>query len=151
MKLWLPTFGRSHKQGRRPGCGTNSSRFGCWTCTVVEKDKSLQGFVDSGMHEYGALVAFRDWLKTIRNDSCYRQVERRNGRVRFDSGGNHIPGPFTFEARRMILDKLLEIQKETGLALISPDEVELIRREWTESLTRDITRLRRVETGEVNA
>ena len=31
-----------------PGCGTGSSRFGCWTCTVVEKDKSLQGFVDSG-------------------------------------------------------------------------------------------------------
>lgn len=24
-----------------PGCGTNSSRFGCWTCTVVDKDKSL--------------------------------------------------------------------------------------------------------------
>ena len=31
-----------------PGCGTNSSRFGCWTCTVVEKDRSLQGFVDNG-------------------------------------------------------------------------------------------------------
>lgn len=28
------------------GCG--SSRFGCWVCTVVNKDKSLQGFVDSG-------------------------------------------------------------------------------------------------------
>ncbi len=25
-----------------PGCGTNSSRFGCWTCTVVEKDRSLR-------------------------------------------------------------------------------------------------------------
>src|SRR5690606_27655444 len=34
-------------QDDAPGCGTNSSRFGCWTCTVVEKDKSLQGFVDS--------------------------------------------------------------------------------------------------------
>ena len=31
-----------------PGCGTNSSRFGCWTCTVVEKDRSLQGFVANG-------------------------------------------------------------------------------------------------------
>ena len=31
-----------------PGCGTSSSRFGCWTCTVIEKDKSLQGFVDAG-------------------------------------------------------------------------------------------------------
>ena len=24
-----------------PSCGTSSSRFGCWTCTVVEKDRSL--------------------------------------------------------------------------------------------------------------
>lgn len=27
-----------------PSCGTSSSRFGCWTCTVVVKDKSLEGF-----------------------------------------------------------------------------------------------------------
>ena len=27
-----------------PSCGTSSSRFGCWTCTVVEKDRSLEGF-----------------------------------------------------------------------------------------------------------
>jgi DNA sulfur modification protein DndC len=40
------------------GCGTNSSRFGCWTCTVVEKDKSLQGFVDSGKQEYNCLIDF---------------------------------------------------------------------------------------------
>ena len=31
-----------------PGCGTSSSRFGCWTCTVVEKDNSLQGFIVVG-------------------------------------------------------------------------------------------------------
>ena len=39
-----------------PGCGTKNSRFGCWTCTVVEKDKSLQGFVDSGQHAYKPLI-----------------------------------------------------------------------------------------------
>jgi DNA sulfur modification protein DndC len=27
-----------------PSCGTTSSRFGCWTCTVVEKDRSFEGF-----------------------------------------------------------------------------------------------------------
>ena len=41
-----------------PGCGTNSSRFGCWTCTVVEKDRSLQGFVDSGNVQYAPLIDF---------------------------------------------------------------------------------------------
>lgn len=64
-----------------PGCGTNSSRFGCWTCTVVNKDKSLQGFVDSGKLQYNGLIAFRDWLKNIRNDTEMRQITRRNGQI----------------------------------------------------------------------
>jgi DNA sulfur modification protein DndC len=114
-----------------PGCGTNSSRFGCWTCTVIEEDKSLQGFVDSGMHKYIKLIEFRDWLKSIRNNPEFRQVERRNGKVQFDSNGNHIPGPFTVEARRMILNQLLETQDEYGEELISPSEIELIRGEWS--------------------
>lgn len=123
-----------------PGCGTNSSRFGCWTCTVVEKDKSLQGFVDSGMHEYSVLIDFRDWLKSIRNDSRYRQVERRNGKVQFNISGGHIPGPFTVEARQMILDRLLDVQNKYGETLILPEEIELIRREWTDSLSQNISR-----------
>ena len=91
-----------------PGCGTSSSRFGCWTCTVVEKDKSLQGFIDVGNHHFKALVDFRDWLKEIHNKQEYRQVERRNGRMQFDLlTGKHIPGPFTIQARKMILDRLL--------------------------------------------
>ena len=75
-----------------PGCGTKSSRFGCWTCTVVEKDKSLQGSVDSGNSQYAPLIAFRDWLKGIRNDPAMRQVARRNGHVTFNiQDGKHIP------------------------------------------------------------
>jgi DNA sulfur modification protein DndC len=45
-----------------PGCGTSNSRFGCWTCTVVEKDKTLQGFIEAGKTHYAPLVNFRDWL-----------------------------------------------------------------------------------------
>ena len=123
-----------------PGCGTNSSRFGCWTCTVVEKDKSLQGFVDSGMHEYSKLIEFRDWLKSIRNNSEYRQVHRRNGKLQFDGNGNHIPGPFTVEARQMILQRLLDTQADYGVQLISLEEIELIRREWSASLAQNIER-----------
>lgn len=118
-----------------PGCGTASSRFGCWTCTVVEKDKSLQGFVDSGNHEYKPLIEFRDWLKEIRNDPEYRSVERRNGLVTFDATGKHIPGPFTIQARQMILDKLLETQKIFGGSpLISTEEIDLIKSIWAQEL-----------------
>lgn len=123
-------------QEEAPGCGTNSSRFGCWTCTVVEKDKSLQGFVDSGNQQYAPLIAFRDWLKEIRNDTNLRQAARRNGRVSFNAKGQHIAGPFTVQARRMILERLLEAQEEYGAPLISETEIQVIRRLWTEDLTK---------------
>jgi DNA sulfur modification protein DndC len=119
-----------------PGCGTGSSRFGCWTCTVVEKDKSLQGFVDSGKHKYTVLIEFRDWLKDIRKDPSMRAVERRNGSISFDLiTGKHIPGPFTIKARQTILSRLLKVQEEFGDELISELEIDLIKRIWREDLS----------------
>lgn len=118
-----------------PGCGTSSSRFGCWTCTVVEKDNSLQGFIDVGNHQFEALVNFRNWLKEIRNKPEHRQVERRNGRTQFDLlTGKHIPGPFTIQARKMILDKLLETERQFGDKLISKEEIDIIESTWADEL-----------------
>lgn len=117
-------------QEEAPGCGTNSSRFGCWTCTVVEKDKSLQGFVDSGNRQYAPLITFRDWLREIRNDRSLRQGRRRNGKITVTTNGKLIPGPFTLEARRMILNRLLETQQEYGDTLITEKEIETIQRIW---------------------
>lgn len=122
-----------------PGCGTSNSRFGCWTCTVVEKDKSLQGFVDSGSHHFSALISFRQWLKDIRNDPRYRSVERRNGEIRFNARGEqiqHVPGPFTIQARKMILDRLLATEQEYGDHLVSPEEIERIHAIWAEEISR---------------
>lgn len=119
-----------------PGCGTRSSRFGCWTCTVVDKDRSLQGFIDAGRHQYRPLVEFRDWLQEIRNDARYRSVERRNGRVQFDTAGKHIPGPFTVQARRMILERLLTAQAKFGDTLITPSEIDLIHSLWAQDLAK---------------
>lgn len=120
-----------------PGCGTPNSRFGCWTCTVVEKDKSLQGFIDSGQHAYKPLVAFRDWLVDIRNDPNRRSAIRRNGRLTFDLTGKHIPGPFTIQARQEILDRLLDVQRQFGGRLISQDEIDLIHKIWSEELQQE--------------
>lgn len=124
-----------------PGCGTSNSRFGCWTCTVVEKDKSLQGFVDVGNHHFSALIEFRQWLKDIRNDTRYRSIERRNGEITFNARGEqikHIPGPFTIQARKMILERLLRTQGEYGDQLISPEEIEIIHATWAEEISRPI-------------
>jgi DNA sulfur modification protein DndC len=124
-------------QNEAPGCGTKNSRFGCWTCTVVEKDKSLQGFIDSGNHHFRPLVEFRDWLKMIRNKPEMRQAHRRNGRLSFDASGKHIPGPFTVQARKQILEYLLRVQKEFGAPLITDAELDLIYEFWTTDLQQE--------------
>ncbi len=115
-----------------PSCGTSSSRFGCWTCTVVDKDRSLAGFVDAGFGEFEPLLDFRDWLVSIRNDPNRRLARRRDGRVTFAANGTYVPGPFNLKARAEILDRLLQVQKTVGKQLIDREELERIRSLWAE-------------------
>ncbi|WP_424948229.1 DNA phosphorothioation system sulfurtransferase DndC [Candidatus Spongiihabitans sp.] len=119
-----------------PSCGTRSPRFGCWTCTVVDKDRSLAGFVESGFNEFEPLLDFRDWLVSIRNDPHRRQARRRNGKITMTSDGKLIPGPYTIQTRAEILDNLKAAQAETGKHLISEEEVEMIRKIWTDDIIR---------------
>ena len=118
-----------------PSCGTTSSRFGCWTCTVVDKDRSLEGFVESGFKEFGPLLDFRDWLASIRNDPERRQARRRNGHITTNEGGTLIPGPFTLQARAEILEQLREVEAATGQTLISEEELDFIHEIWAHEIT----------------
>jgi DNA sulfur modification protein DndC len=120
-----------------PSCGSKSSRFGCWTCTVVEKDKSLQGFVDAGATRFQPLLDYRDWLKAIRNDRELRQAVRRSGKMSFDTQGNVIPGPFTIAARQQILNRLLSVQESVKLELISDEERALIYQHWSDEISKN--------------
>ncbi|GLQ12072.1 hypothetical protein GCM10007913_40040 [Devosia yakushimensis] len=117
-----------------PSCGTSSSRFGCWTCTVVEKDKSAESFIEAGHGDLEPLLEFRDWLKAIREDGSMRMASRRNGTLNFVGEGRLIPGPFTLEAREEILTRLIAVQDEVDVQLISPDEIEAIRKIWAADL-----------------
>lgn len=60
-----------------PSCG--NSRFGCWICTVVQKDKSLTGFIETGETWLQPLLDFKEWLLSIRNKHEYRMQYRRDG------------------------------------------------------------------------
>jgi DNA sulfur modification protein DndC len=111
-------------QSTAPSCGTGSSRFGCWTCTVVTKDRSMEGLIDSGFEHLEPLLEFRDWLQSIRDHRDYRQTERRNGEPGV--------GPFTIEARRKILDRLLSVQESVRFQLISEEEIARIHSIWAE-------------------
>ena len=119
-----------------PSCGTRSSRFGCWTCTVVDKDRSLAGFVDAGFNEFEPLLDFRDWLVSIRNEPNRRQARRRNGKITMTRDGKLIPGPYTLQTRAEILDNLKATQVKIGKYLISEEEVDIIRKIWTDDIIR---------------
>jgi len=105
-----------------PPCGGN--RFGCWTCTVIKEDKSMKGFIDTGEEWMQPLYEFRQWLKIIREDEGIRNKYKRNGQPGL--------GPFTSDARVMILEKLLKTELKVGLQLIGDDELLYIQQIWTE-------------------
>ena len=113
-----------------PSCGTNSSRFGCWTCTVVEKDRSLAGFVEAGFEEFTPLLDFRDWLAGIRNDPARRMARRRDGRITIMPNNTYVPGPYTMDTRAEILDRLLRMQELVERQLIAPSEILRIKEIW---------------------
>ena len=115
-------------------CGSTNSRFGCWTCTVVDKDRSLEGFVESGYNEFTPLIEFRNWLVSIRGSSKRRQATRRNGKATLSKNGKLIPGPYTLETRSEILDRLLELQDQMGNRLISEAEVAHIHQLWSDEV-----------------
>jgi len=126
-----------------PSCG--NSRFGCWVCTVVTKDKSMEALVENGETWLEPLLDFRDLLASTQDPSVKAQVrdhKRRNGRIMQKSDGSGIVfGPYTFAVRKQLLRRLLEVQKlvrstgpNPGETLITVDELHEIRRIWRSEL-----------------
>jgi DNA sulfur modification protein DndC len=104
-----------------PSCG--NSRFGCWTCTVVERDKASEGLLAAGDERMEKLIEFRETLLFYRDPANgKRDMKRMNG--------NDGPGPLHIEARRELLSQLLTLQEEVGLTLISSEELLLIQQMW---------------------
>ena len=123
-----------------PSCG--NSRFGCWTCTVVERDRSMEAMIESGEDWMEPLLELRDWLASTSEPESkheYREVRRRNGRIQ-QWGENEdkiVWGPYKLDVRREILRHVLDAQEEvrrTGpdpnIELISQDQLHEIRRIW---------------------
>ncbi len=97
-------------------------RFGCWICTVIRKDKAMEGLINEGFTELKYLFRYRNWLMQIRDIPSYRHKKRRNG--------TNGLGPFTLPARRKILRKLLEVQRKVPWKLIEKSEIEEIKKIW---------------------
>lgn len=128
-----------------PSCG--NSRFGCWTCTVVTKDKAIEGLIQSGENWMQPIFDFRNELyhSTLpENKYTYRNYKRRTGKVSYINGEisqehdnqvRHIPGPYWMSVRRKWLQQLLQIEKSLhdsgrNIVLIQKDELQQIRQLW---------------------
>jgi DNA sulfur modification protein DndC len=124
-----------------PSCG--GGRFGCWTCTVVTKDKSMEAMIENGDDWLQPMLDMRDWLAETQipeNKPKIRDHRRRNGRVEyFDASGDKriVWGPYKFEFRKEMLRRLLQTQKKVrqegpdpNVCLIQPEELHKIRQLW---------------------
>ena len=120
-----------------PSCG--DSRFGCWVCTMVEKDKSMSAMIqnDEEKEWMQPLLNLRNELDVV-DDKPLRDFRRMGGNVTlFHDAPVH--GPYTPEARADWLRKLLQVQMQVRkmgpphvgeLELITLDELREIRRIW---------------------
>ena len=124
-----------------PSCG--DSRFGCWVCTLVSQDKSMQAMIQNDEEKEWMLplLELRNELDPPKDgiaDRPLRDFRRMNGAVQLYND-RPIPGPYKQSARENWLRKVLMAQKhvrELGppevqdLELISVKELEEIRRIW---------------------
>jgi len=121
-----------------PSCG--KTRFGCWTCTVVEVDRSMEGMLKNGEEWMEPLWEYREMLYNYRNSLEKRDTRRRNG-----APG---AGPFLTSTRHELLIALLETEvkvnknyhqmkqkaldynKNEKIILIKDEEIEQIQDNW---------------------
>ena len=108
-----------------PSCG--KTRFGCWTCTVIDKDRSMEGMVQSGEEWMKPLWDYREILLEYRDREDKRNSRRRNGQLGL--------GAFNLDVRKELLEKLFIIEgdkefRDRGLKLISNDEIKIIQEYW---------------------
>ncbi|TNZ69733.1 hypothetical protein CGK41_20440 [Vibrio parahaemolyticus] len=128
-----------------PSCG--NSRFGCWTCTVVTKDRAMESLIQNGEEWMAPLLEFRNKLSMTTdpaNKEEYRNHKRRTGKVSYQyakegediaTERKHVPGPYWLKYRRQWLRELLEMDKKfkaegREIELITVPELHAIRQEW---------------------
>ncbi|MEG4572486.1 DNA phosphorothioation system sulfurtransferase DndC [Microcoleus sp. N3A4] len=131
-----------------PSCG--DSRFGCWVCTMVDKDKSMEAMIqnDEEKEWMQPLLDIRNELD-IKDDRPKRDFRRIYGRVELfernmgddTTSVEPIPGPYTKFWREHWLRRVLEAQTHVrktaplemrDITLITPEELSEIRRIWLE-------------------
>ncbi|RAS14250.1 DNA sulfur modification protein DndC [Microvirgula sp. AG722] len=123
-----------------PSCG--DSRFGCYVCTMVSQDKSMQAMIQNDDQKawMQPILDFRNKQLTT-SDRDVRDFRRMSGQLKV-LNGSLIHGPYLQSKRVELLRELLATQKMVKQAgdkvgyhnveLISLEELQEIRRIWVE-------------------
>ncbi|MEV8634581.1 DNA phosphorothioation system sulfurtransferase DndC [Streptosporangium sp. NPDC051023] len=141
-----------------PSCG--DSRFGCWTCTLVDKDKSMSAMIQNDEEKEWMLplLELRDELD-VADDRHLRDFRKMNGNIQLFND-RMVHGPYTQAARENWLRRVLEAQTwiranapvhVRGIELITLDELHEIRRIWVfdkHEVEDSLPRIYKEETGE---
>jgi DNA sulfur modification protein DndC len=123
-----------------PSCG--KSRFGCWVCTLVERDKSMAAMIQNDEEKAWMLplLQFRDDFGDHETDRLRREFSRMTGSIKLYND-RLVHGPYKKDIREGWLKRLLEMEKfiqANGPAwfkdyrLITDEELLEIRRIWIE-------------------
>lgn len=124
-----------------PSCG--DSRFGCYVCTMVTQDKSMQAMIqnDEQKRWMQPILDYRNAYLAV-DDRELRDFRRMNGRLTVFKG-SLVHGPYKQAYRAELLEQLLRTQKAVqeaarsqggeAIELISIDELDEIRRIWVEN------------------
>ena len=121
-----------------PSCG--DSRFGCYVCTLVEKDKSMHAMIQNDEEKEWMLpmMEFRNKWLDIKQDRGKRDFRKMNGSLMVHND-RLVHGPYKQEYREQMLRALLDSQKVArelapkdieDLELITLEELDEIRRIW---------------------
>ncbi len=110
----------------KPNSGTftcNGRRFGCWTCTVVKRDRTLENLAATGGDgELPLLLDFKNYLREISRDPSMRTGVTRRGTPGW--------GPLTLSARREAFEALKALETSLGRRLLTAEQERLIREAW---------------------
>ncbi|WNJ17168.1 DNA phosphorothioation system sulfurtransferase DndC [Pontibacter sp. G13] len=115
-----------------PSCG--NSRFGCWVCTVVKRDKSMEALIDNGEDWMIPLMEIRDFLsETIDRESDTYDPEKYRMPIRRNKADGL--GPYWPKWRKHVLTEVLKAQRlaqqeDPDIELISYQELVAIQVIW---------------------
>lgn len=121
-----------------PSCG--DSRFGCWVCTLVDRDRSMEAMIKNDEEKtwLEPLLDLRNDLGNFSLDPERRDYRRMSGRVQLFHD-SVVRGPYTKETREYWLQRVLEVEKQVqshapsgfqNYNILSYEELCEIRKIW---------------------